>query len=324
MVIKMKKILLIAFALVIVLSLVSCKDNPDTTTPEDTTPEVTTPEVTTPEETTPEETTPEVTTPEEPEEPVFTEVNETVYVYNASKLNVRKTPSIEGEKVGSLKENETVLRVGYSQSWSKIMYKAEGDAEEKIYYAKSDYLTTQAPLTFTEVNETVYVIAESTLYIRDYPSLDADDKEDIIACPTRGTSLKRIGIATTADQDEIIWSKVEINGAIGYASSGYLSTEAPELAKISFNDLDTPITAYVVSQFEDGRPFEQMHIRALPSESSNSVTEIPAGTEVSIVAIAAIADDDMVVWEKIICNGLTGYVNGKYLTITPPNADPAE
>ena len=315
----MRKILLLAFALVVVLSLVSCKDKPDTTTPDVTTPEVTTPEVTTPEVTTPEVTTPEVTTPEEPDVPVFTEINETVYVYGTSSLNVRKSHSTDSAIVGSLKEHEVVRRVGYSESWSKILYKAEGDEEEKIYYASSDYLTTQAPLTFTEVNETVYVIAESTLYIRDYPSLNST----IVSFPPYGTSFKRVGIATSADQDGITWSKLEIDGKIRYAASSFLSTEAPKSASISFKDCDSPITAYIVSEL-DGKVVEQLNIRSHPDFNSAVVTTVPAGTEVSIIAIATIADADGVVWEKIICNGQTGYVNGKYLTTTAPNAEPQE
>lgn len=68
----------------------------------------------------------------------FTARYETVYV-TASLLNIRKTPSNVGEIYDTVPKGTEVIRIGYNEGWSKIMY--DGD----IYYAGSKYLSTEKP-----------------------------------------------------------------------------------------------------------------------------------------------------------------------------------
>jgi uncharacterized protein YgiM (DUF1202 family) len=85
-----------------------------------------------------------------PAEPVitFTDVNETVYA--TSGVNVRKGPSTDYDKVGSLNKNDAVKRIGIgSNGWSKIEYNGG------IAYVSGNYLTTTKPVVETpKVEET--------------------------------------------------------------------------------------------------------------------------------------------------------------------------
>lgn len=327
----MRKFLILALALVMVFSLTACKKDSDDTS--DSTPTVTDPvdteatdtNTTNPSDTDntvePEETDePEDTDdtdnvgttnlPDEDEDPDGTEfvsVNETVYVYGTSILNVRKEPSKDSEKVGEMKEGEQVTRIGYNDNWSKISY--YGD----ICYASSDYLTTSAPLSFTDKTDKVYITAEGRLNLRKKPSANAD----IVAYLPYGTELSRTGIADKADADGITWSRVLYNGEVCYASSSYLAKEAPlsEFEVVYEN-------VYVVSS-KDGKIVESLNLRATPSLSGNIVYTIPAETQLLRVGIAKSADDEGIVWSKILySDGTVCYASSSYLTTVAPDSIP--
>ena len=75
----------------------------------------------------------------------FQEVNETVYA--KSTVNVRKGPSTDYEKIGSLSQGESATRIGIGDNnWSKIEYKGE------IAYVHSDYLQTTKPPVINDGN----------------------------------------------------------------------------------------------------------------------------------------------------------------------------
>lgn len=78
----------------------------------------------------------------------FTDVNETVYA--TSGVNIRKGPSTDYEKVGSLNKNDAVTRIGIgSNGWSKIKYNGT------VAYVSGNYLTTTKPVVETpKVDET--------------------------------------------------------------------------------------------------------------------------------------------------------------------------
>jgi len=70
----------------------------------------------------------------------FTARYETVYV-TASLLNIRKSPSNYADIYDTVPKGTEVIRIGFNEDWSKIMY--DGD----IYYAASKYLSTENPGT---------------------------------------------------------------------------------------------------------------------------------------------------------------------------------
>lgn len=73
----------------------------------------------------------------------FATVNQKVYAIG--KVNVRKSPSSSGEKIGMLKKDESVTRIGISNNgWSKVKYNGE------IAYVSTDYLSEK---TVEEINK---------------------------------------------------------------------------------------------------------------------------------------------------------------------------
>lgn len=302
----MKKLFLITLALLLVLSLVAC-DNGAETSDNDTTTEA--PETTNPEETTPEDTQttePETTETTEPEstestEPifdpsVFVEVRETVYVYGTDELNVRASYSTDSEKVGTMKEGESVVRTGYNEKWSRISYFGE------TRYASSEYLTTTAPFTYTNKTETVYVTTAS-LNLRVKPYADATISYTL----TQGTAITRTGESTTADEEGNYWSRLLYNGAVCYANSIYLSTVLNTSDTLVFEEKNDIV--YIIAE-------NLLNLREDASADATIVTSLGYGTALSRTGLSA-ADADGSVWCRVLYNGKTCYVNAKYVTTTP-------
>ena len=310
---KMRKFLALALALIMIFSLVACKPAVDTddSSADDTDPIVNPPETDVPENTGDEtedtsETSGTGDETEEPQGPEFTEVNETVYVYGTDVLNVRKEASADSEKMGEMKEGEQVTRIGYNAKWSKISYYGE------TYYASSDYLTTHAPLEFDDKTDTVYIVAEGSLNLRKKPAASAD----VVAYLPYGTALDRTGIATTEDEFGTTWSRLLYNGEVCYASTSYLSEKAPAVTPTDdFNAVNEDV--YIVAELND-RVIESLNLRATPSLSGNIVVSVPAGTKLLRVGVAKEADEEGIVWSKVIYNNVTCYASSGYLTTDAP------
>ena len=168
------------------------------------------------------------------EEPEFTEVNETVYVVGVTSVFIRKGPSTDSEKVGSLKEGESITRIGIGDEWSKVLY------NDQECYIASNCLSTTKPtvgddLEFIAVDETIYVKAGETIKIRSTP--DTNTETNVVATANEGDSVRRIGYlvdGTDDNGDPVGWSKVEYtdkdgNKQIGYTRSWYWTTEQPDI-----------------------------------------------------------------------------------------------
>lgn len=155
----------------------------------------------------------------------FTEVNESVTAKDST--NLRNIPS-QGEEsavVYTLKNGETAVRTGVSDSgWSRLTY------EGQTVYAVSSYLTTdlgyQTPLQegagsgdglktkFAERND--QVTAKIEVNLRALPSVTNPDAA-VIAVLHNGEYVTRTGI-----NEEYGWSRVDYNGQTLYCISSYL------------------------------------------------------------------------------------------------------
>ena len=132
----MKKILVLALAILMVASVfVSCdKDdkNPDTTT------------------------TNPIGTPDTPTVEGFVAINDTVFVNSAAGLHVRKTPVVDenGNNIlGTLTHGKSVARIGINEAtgWSKIIYNGEEA------YVKTEYLSSTEPEAVTTVTPAISI-----------------------------------------------------------------------------------------------------------------------------------------------------------------------
>jgi uncharacterized protein YgiM (DUF1202 family) len=306
----MKRYLLIALALVLALSLIACGDTEESTSDTDTStpPETTTlPEETTtePDETTsePEETTSEPESSETTTEPanptVFVEVKETVYVINTDTLNVRKSASSDSEKVGEMKEGESVVRTGVSTEWSRISFNGE------TCYVKSEYLTTVAPFEYTDKTETVYVnVAQLNLRAK----ASASDSVSIVATLVMGDELERTGVSTTKDENGNEWSRLLYNGQVCYANSLFLSTTKTVSDTLTFEDKED--TVYTIAE-------TTVNLRSDASLSSTILASLTYGTKLERTGLATAPDADGILWSRVTLGDKVGYVSTAFLSETP-------
>ena len=311
----MKKILITLFALLMALSLVACGDPAETTAPDTTiTPDTTdvpstdTTEIPTesgsdtepadtqtPPDTESEETT--ESTAAEVSDSTFVDVRETVYVTGADVLNIRKSYSSDSEKVGEMKEGESVTRTGYNAEWSRISYYGE------TYYAKSAYLTTVAPFEYTTKAETVYVnIAQLNLRAK------ASPEATIVVTLKFGDAVERTGVSTTKDENGNEWSRILYNGQVCYANSLYLSDTPSESEKLSFEEKND--TVYTIAE-------TTVNLRSDASVDSTIVASLEYGTVLQRTGIAAAPDADGILWSRVTFEGKTCYITTAQLSETP-------
>ena len=89
------------------------------------------------------------TSPDDPNVmPEFHTRYETVYV-TADSLYIRETPHTAGAIYTAVTKGTELLRIGYHEQWSKIMYKDEITNESRILYCSSKYLSTENPVAQT-------------------------------------------------------------------------------------------------------------------------------------------------------------------------------
>ncbi len=306
----MKKILLIALALLLVLSLVACGNEQETTGDSDTQspidstskPDETTTE---PDETTtqPDETTTEpegsetTTEPTTPDTTAFIEVKETVYVFGTDVLNIRASYSADSEKVGEMKEGESVVRTGYNEEWSRILYYGE------VRYASSNYLTTTAPFEYTNKTETVYVNSEQ-LNLR----IKASSEADIVVTLKYGDAIERTGVSTTKDENGYEWSRLLYNGQVCYANSIYLSATPSVSDTIVFEEKND--TVYTTAEVA-------VNLREDATATSTIVVSLGYGTRLERTGLATAPDAEGITWSRVLYNGKVCYITSAYLTTTP-------
>ena len=161
--------------------------------------------------------------PEEPPADGFKKVNEKVTAKDKTNLRTVPNSSDSSTIVYTLKNGETVLRIGISDNgWSKLEYNG------KTVYAVSSYLTTdlsykpktestentssQLKTVFTEVNE--QVTAKSETNLRTLPSVS---DSEVVYTLKNGEFVTRTGVSENG------WSRLEYQGKTVYAVSSYLT-----------------------------------------------------------------------------------------------------
>ncbi len=301
----MKKLLLVTLALLLVLSLAACDGAEESTSDSDT--EIPVESTPSPDESSSEpddtssdpESSETTTEPTTPGPTAFIEVKETVYVYNTEVLNIRASYSTDSEKVGEMKEGESVVRTGYNEEWSRILYDGE------VRYASSAYLTTVAPFEYTNKTETVYVNV-TQLNLRAKASPEAT----ILYTLDYGTALERTGVSTTKDEEGNEWSRILYNGTVCYANSICLSTTQSLSETLTFEEKND--TIYTI-------PVNAVYLREDASISSTAVASLEYGVRLERTGLATTPDADGVVWSRVLYNGKVCYItsNPKYITTDP-------
>lgn len=159
----------------------------------------------------------------EPEE-VVTPAVETVIMYATAKVNVRKSPSTNGQIVATIDQRVEVEVVKHEDDWSEIIYNGSH------CYVSSQYLASEMPEEEVPAEEpeaevenvetapgdvkTVAMYATNSLNVRQAPSIDGEK----VATIARGTK-----VAVVEHQDGR--SKIVYNGNYCYVSTKYLTSE---------------------------------------------------------------------------------------------------
>jgi hypothetical protein len=189
-----------------------------------------------------------------PEEIVFEDVNETVYV-TADTLTLRTSTDFDTEtNIKSYVDKGAALkRTGYHKDWSRI--ELEGG---EIVYCASKYVTTtdpdpEIPFTFIDVTETVFIdttpnaqpdgtIPTHAKYYT-FPNLSEDYYKGSLAF---GATVERTGVyyepvADGATDEGLGWSRIVIEGETFYIRNSNISMTDPNGAD-SGTGSETPDT----------------------------------------------------------------------------------
>ncbi len=128
-------------------------------------------------------------------------------VYASQTVNVRKSPSADGEMAGQLYAGESIQRIGTEGDWSKVVF----DGEE--CYIKSEFLTSEQTQAADDGFEVVdeYVEALQNVRMRKSPSTEGE----IVGTLDGGTEVHRIGYSEQ-------WSRIQYNGETCYVASEFL------------------------------------------------------------------------------------------------------
>lgn len=128
-------------------------------------------------------------------------------VYASQTVNVRKSPSTDGEQAGQLYAGESIQRIGTEGEWSKVLFEGEE------CYIKSEFLTAEQTQAADDGFEVVdeYVEALQNVRMRKSPSTEGE----IVGTLDGGTEVHRIGYSEQ-------WSRIQYNGETCYVASEFL------------------------------------------------------------------------------------------------------
>ncbi|MDO4168795.1 MAG: SH3 domain-containing protein [Lachnospiraceae bacterium] len=200
----------------------------------------------------------------------------------ASSLNIRKTASTSGAKVGSYKKGTKITCYGTSGSWTKVKYNGS------YRYVSTSYLSSSKPSTSSSSSSTYtrYVTA-SSLNIRKSASMSGAT----VGSYKKGTKVTCYGTSGS-------WTKVKYNGSYRYVSTSYLSSSKPSSSSSSSSSSST-YTRYVTAS--------SLNIRKTASTSGKKVGSYSKGTKVTCYGTSGS-------WTKVKYNGAYCYVSTSYLS----------
>ena len=239
----------------------------------------------------------------------FRETNQLVTAKDET--NLRDIPS-QGEDATvlyTLKRGELARRTGVSDSgWSKVEF------EGKTYYAVSNLLTTQVEADsptepifdpdgdgieteFRPVNEPV--TAKDVANLRNIPSTTRADAA-VVGQLKNGDLATRTGI-----NEELGWSRLDIDGTVCYVVSSLLTTDVESLipeVQVEFREVGDTVTAKKL-----------VNLRNIPSSddpNSKVVGQLRNGDRVVRNGI-----NDDIGWSRVFYEGRNVYCYTPYLEV---------
>ena len=199
-------------------------------------------------------------------------------------VNFRVAPNVNSTKIDKLKKGQTVEYLGKSGNWYKIKYNGRTGYIYKTY--ASAVSTTEAS------NNSVKYVNCSSLNLRS----GAGTNYSIIKVLYKGTNVTVLSSSNG-------WSKVSVNGTIGYVSSTYLSSasEATEDTSSNNNSSTENVQYYRYTS-------SRINFRQSSNTSSSVLYQLPKNTKVGVVSTTSTG------WAKVKHNNTYGYVSTTYLS----------
>ena len=191
------------------------------------------------------------------------------------RVNFRTAPSLDASVINTVEAGVSVEVLEHDPAgWSKV--KVSGTAG----YIRSDFLTVP-PGTSSMIFKTT-----DGVNFRRSPSLDAD----ILATLPYRTDVEVL------EHDPAGWSKVRVNGTVGYIRSDFLAIP----------NADGTISAASSSTMKTN---DGVNFRTAPSTDSAIIRVLDANTEVQIL------ERDPNGWSKVTHAGTTGYIKSEFLSV---------
>lgn len=210
----------------------------------------------------------------------------------AGPLNLRETPSTDARVLLSIPRLAAVSVLRVQNGWAHVNYQGYTG------YVQNHFLTTRDPNTSPEPTATptpppfavAWVLTPSgTLNLRETPS-------------TRARVLRTIPRLAQVEvlSQEGSWRRIIYEGVTGYVQAKFLTNVQPDLPTAQ----PTPSRAWVVT------PSGSLNLRETPSTDARVLLGIPQGAEVETLRTTGS-------WTQVRYQGITGYVQSKFLAEIP-------
>ena len=210
----------------------------------------------------------------------------------AGPLNLRETPSTDARVLLSIPRLAAVSVLRVQNGWAHVNYQGYTG------YVQNHFLTTRDPNTSPEPTATptpppfavAWVFTPSgTLNLRETPS-------------TRARVLRTIPRLAQVEvlSQEGSWRRIIYEGVTGYVQAKFLTNVQPDLPTAQ----PTPSRAWVVT------PSGSLNLRETPSTDARVLLGIPQGAEVETLRTTGS-------WTQVRYQGITGYVQSKFLAEIP-------
>ncbi|WP_368633999.1 SH3 domain-containing protein [Kurthia gibsonii] len=197
-------------------------------------------------------------------------------------LNVRKSPSSQSQKLGTIKNKSKIDVVSYGKEWSKIRYKT-GYA-----YVATMYLTKNKP-ALQPSTTTVYYVKTNGIAL--------NVRKSASSTSTKLGSLKdqtKVDVVSYGKE----WSKIRYQSGYGYVASSYLTKQKP--VSESFQQMTG-------TYYANPGLTTNLNVRTAPSTTAKKIGEIKQNTKLHVLAQSD-------AWAKINYNGKTAYVSKDYVS----------
>ncbi len=204
----------------------------------------------------------------------------TVYVDDATPLNVRTGPSTGYDRMGTLSNGTVVTITGIvNDSWYQIFYNS------KVGYVYASYIVLSDDVTVMDLTADGKVVNTAKVNIRKGP----DNTTEILKTVSSGTLLNITGKATNG------WYRVVYNGVTGYVSNKYLEI----------------VSGTTVNK--TGWTTSELNVRTGPSTSYSLITTLAKDTEINV--LMKYGDFYKITYGS---NNAIGYVSATYVTFVEP------